>query len=849
MSFLSSISQKVGKSVAPLEEPEIHTIPFGQPAVLIQKISIPASTTSVSENLNPLFKVKNILRISNGLIKDPLITPNLLFSIPEIENRSSFSELNLPEIKNLKIEFDSTITADNLLERFKSVWISEELTLSSFNLWEETKVSENLLKPLSAQRVNGKSYEKRADQQTTQQSAFSKKVKIASDGFRKAYKREKSQGATSSFATESLTFWDLLYPILLPPLNVNFKNQFELYKPLFKFQPAGIEFLVKNESALLADEMGTGKTVMSSVALKILFRLGKAKKALIVCPVSLLKTWQEHLTNWTPELELTVVRGTPEVRKLDWKYNAHVYLTTYDTVASDFLTKIKKQNKFVCPNCTLNLNLGNNICVEDENMPTFSCPKCNFVLNDYLIKTLPKKSSIVDPEILNSFDVVLIDEAQYIKNKSSDRSRAIRLLKPKFKWALSGTPIENRLDDLVSIFSFVKSDLFKNEYLTPRRAITLIQPYFLRRLKKDVMKDLPPKVKQEIWLQLDEDQKRAYKIVEQHGINEIEELGSQVTKIHIFKLLTQLKQICNFAPNKAKSAKTEELIDLVEQIKESGQKVIVFSQYDVEGVSKLEPLLKPFGITILKGGMTDSARNSAIDKFKKDPNICVFLATIKTGGVGLTLTEASYVIHFDHWWNPALMWQADDRVHRSGQKSSQVNIYSFWMQDTVEERIHAILKEKGLLFDEVINGLSIDSVDEMISTEEWLNILGIKSKQNNNYSQAKDNNQQSGNNNQQKQNNSQQSKSNEERTKSDYRQNEKKESLKVTMSLRVAHDILGIEFGKVTSSQITSAYRNLARTHHPDKVAQSSPSNIKQAEERMKQINAAYEFLKKAKYI
>lgn len=847
MTLLKTISQNLGKSITPLDEPEIHNIPFPQPKILIQQIPFRSPEIQITDNFIPTFKRTNILRITKSVISEPLITPNLLFSIPEIESKSSFSELKSVEIENLKIALDSLVT-DNLLESFQTVWISENLSISSFNVWEETKVSENLFKPLFPQRVNGKSYEKKANQQATQQDLFSSKVKSASDGFKKAYKREKTQGSSASHATQSLTFWDLLYPILLPPLNVNFKSQFELYQPLFKFQPAGIEFLVKNESALLADEMGTGKTVMSSVALKILFRLGKAKKALIVCPVSLLKTWQEHLTNWASELELTVVRGTPEVRKLDWKYNAHVYLTTYDTVASDFLTKIKKHNNLICPRCKANLYLGDKICLEDEDTPNYSCPYCKFVLNDYLIANLPKKSSIVDPEILNSFDVVLIDEAQYIKNKSSDRSRAVRLLKPSYKWALTGTPIENRLDDLVSIFSFVKPDLFKNKYITPRGASDLIKPHFLRRLKKDVMKDLPPKVKQEMWLQLDEDQKRAYKNVEQDGIREIEELGESVNKFHIFRLITKLKQICNFAPNKEKSSKTEELLDLIEQIKENGQKVIVFSQYDVEGVSKLEKLLEPFGVSVLKGGMSDVARNSAIDNFKNDPNLCVFLATIKTGGVGLTLTEASYVIHFDHWWNPALMWQADDRVHRSGQKASQVNIYSFWMQDTIEERIHAILKEKGLLFDEVINGLSVKSIEEMFSTEDWLNILGIKSKQSSNYSQTKtDNQQQSERNNQKNASSNYQSNTNNA-NESKYEKKQNNESDKVIAEVSTAYGVLGITRA-VSTREITAAYRKMAAIYHPDKVAQSSPKSIEQALEKMKQINAAYEVLKKHKHV
>ncbi|MBS1794116.1 MAG: DnaJ domain-containing protein [Acidobacteria bacterium] len=884
MSFLKDLTLKLSSSVAPIEQPDNHTLqllqvadilvtefPLPKPKQSIVNIGIPRTEVNISKNFQPAFSPARVLRITKGLLPPVKTGPNLLFQINEITSNSYFSKPKSVGISNLKVNFDVFVSDDiyqnvqspqigkNLFENLEAPIISHDLIDELFRFPQKTEISENLFRRLLAQKVNGKSYDKKGRTQPEQPDLFSQNVKPKqkSNDFVKAYKREKTQGSISSHQTKSLTFWDLLYPILLPPLDVNFNSQFELFAPLFKFQPAGIEFLVKNESALLADEMGTGKTVMSSVALKLLFRLGKAKKALIISPVSLLKTWQDHLLNWADELELTAVRGTPEVRKLDWSYNAHVYLTTYDTIASDFLTKIKRHHKFTCPKCKLNLNLGNKITLEDEDLPNYSCPKCKVILNDYIIKNLPKKSSIVDPSIFESFDVVLIDEAQYIKNKSSDRSRAVRLLKPRYKWALTGTPIENRLDDLVSIFSFVKPKLFNNDSVSPRRAAELIKPYFLRRLKKDVMKDLPPKVIQEIWLELDDDQMKAYKSVEQAGVKEIEDLGGRVTKLHIFSLIGKLKQICNFAPGKTKSSKTEELLDLVEQIKANGQKVIVFSQYDVEGVAKLEKLLQPFGVSLLKGGMSDAARNMAIERFKKDPSIAVFLATIKTGGVGLTLTEASYVIHFDHWWNPALMWQANDRVHRSGQKSSQVNIYSFWMQGTIEERIHFILKEKGLLFDEVINGLSVDDVDEMFSIDDWLEVLGIKtSRRNTESSRTRETSSH-------RHHNSTNTRSNQtsgqERKEDDQKSNkssgQKQSNQSQNPSYAYFSDELTFAFSVLeippysTKDLIIKAYRDLMKIHHPDKVGKGSSDSIKRAEEKSKQINAAYAILKKHKYV
>ena len=425
------------------------------------------------------------------------------------------------------------------------------------------------------------------------------------------------------------------------------------------------------------------------VALRILFRQAKVKHALIVCPPAIIGSaylsqitgkpegWDGHFHMWSPELSVTVVRGDPEQRKLDWACPAHVYITTYDTLRNDL------------------------------------------------------DSGLLEPDDISKFDWVTIDEAQNIKNRDSGRARSVRKLNSVYRWALTGTPIENKIEDIISIFAFVQPNLFSRDYHPSYEVKERIEPYFLRRLKKDVLQDLPDKIRQEEWLDLDGDQRTAYNEVLAAGqmqlANEVKTETDFQVRRHILNLLGKLKEICNFAPEKATSPKTEALLDYIEAIAENNEKVLVFSQYVKNGIKKLESFFKEHSVEFVtyEGKMSDTQRNQAVHSFKTNPKVTVFLGSIKAAGVGLTLTEASYVIHFDHWWNPAVMWQAEDRAHRTGQ-TNKLNIYSFWMRDTIEEKIKQKLHDKGLLIESVVDSLAEEVIEEMISTQEWLEILGVR---------------------------------------------------------------------------------------------------------------------------
>ena len=643
----------------------------------------------------------SITPLQSQLYFSTVISDNLCLNLSESAGDNYDFRLSSPRIfENKKaLSFQDikifSIPESFAIPPFEIIELTEFLTEQLVELPAIIDLSKNL--SFKIKNPDGKIYfSVEKTEQTELFDNFPERKAETVDRIRKAYKEGVKNRNTP------LSVWDLLYPLLLPPLDIA-AEQFDLYKPLRGYQQEGIRFIVENTSALLADQMGTGKTVQTVVALRILFRKAKIKSVLVVCPLSVLGSaklsmkigkpegWDGHFYYWSPELYLTVVRGTKEQRQLDWQYPAHIYITTYDTLRSDLE----------------NGNLNN----------------------------------------LEQFECIVLDEAQNIKNRHTGRAKAVRELKSAYRWALTGTPIENKIDDVISIFHFLKPLYFdETEKYDIATVQKMIAPYMLRRLKKDIPDiDLPPIIRNEEWLELDNEQKIEYEQILNKGRENIgeelrqnKEISNRLKVSHIFPLLTKLKQICNFAANKEDSPKSEFLIEFIESISENQQKVLVFSQFVDEryGLKKLKNILLKRDIKFVsyKGGMSDREREKVVHDFKINPDITVFLGSVRAAGIGLNLPEADYVIHFDHWWNPAIMWQAEERAHRLGrEKSRNLFVHSLWIRDSIEERIRMKLKEKGILIEQVIDSLSVDAVEETISTEEWLDILGIQiDKQKNN---------------------------------------------------------------------------------------------------------------------
>jgi SNF2 family DNA or RNA helicase len=443
---------------------------------------------------------------------------------------------------------------------------------------------------------------------------------------------------------DAVLFQDRLLYLLQPPLESLFAGkQLTLPSPPYPYQLEGIAFLMPRHAALLADEMGLGKTMQAILSLRLLFHAGMIQRALLVCPKSLVSNWARELRAWAEDVPFEVISGDAETRRVSW----------------------------LVSNCPLKL--------------------VNYEL-------LTRDASFVAEEQVR-FDVVVLDEAQRIKNRDSKTAQVVCDIRRSRSWALTGTPIENKPDDLVNLFAFVDPDRIPAE--TPARQLPrYTSDSILRRTKEDVLTDLPPKTIRDAYLELTPAQRDSYEMAEKEGVIRLNALGDTISVQHVFELVMRLKQICNFDPATGQSAKLEQLQADLAEVAESGRKAIVFSQW-VEPLEILARKLREYGPLQYHGRVPSRERQALLDSFKRDSRKHVILMSYGTGSVGLNLQFANYVFLFDRWWNPAVEDQAINRAHRIGQKEP-VFVTRFITQHTLEGRIAEVLERKRQLFNELI---------------------------------------------------------------------------------------------------------------------------------------------------
>lgn len=432
---------------------------------------------------------------------------------------------------------------------------------------------------------------------------------------------------------------------------------------LRSYQREGVAFLVRSQSALLADEMGLGKTVQTAIALGIVLRLKNCNRALVICPAALKLNWERELNRWTPNLVVRQLRGDSRERTALYMLPIQVLIASYEQIRID--------------------------------------------------------ASHLDE--LVHFDVIILDEAQRIKNESSATAFASRLLPRSRAWALTGTPVENKPQDLVSIFGFLKLGLIYAG-MSRSEMHTRMRRYFLRRRKKDVLTEIPPMIAQDLPLELQGKQKEAYDNVWLAREAIAHPRRGQGAHANLLALITRLKQLCNFDPISDESVKLDTLKVILESLSKSTDKVIVFSQY-VQTLEWLSERLPDIPNNLYHGGQSESKRDAALSSFRSLDGPRVLLVSLKAGGVGLNLQEASVVVLFDRWWNPATEDQAVQRAHRFG-RERPLHVFRFLVTNSIEQRIATVLAEKRIIFQEYVE-LADNAAVKAFSEGELYRILDI----------------------------------------------------------------------------------------------------------------------------
>lgn len=434
------------------------------------------------------------------------------------------------------------------------------------------------------------------------------------------------------------------------------------------YQKAGVAWLQMLRhyglNGILADEMGLGKTIQ---ALSVLQGTPDGRISLLICPKTLLYNWVAEIDKFHTNIPHLVVEGD----------------------------KLTREELLSQPNVKLLLI------------------SYSLVLNDL--------------ELLKDFNFyyIVLDEAQNIKNTSAQRTAAIKKLKSENRLALSGTPMENRLTELWSQFDFLMPGYlrslksFKDTYekaedqeLAQQRLQRMVAPFILRRIKKEVLLELPDKQEQISWCKLGTVQEKAYLQVLENVKKQLfpAESSGAISYMHILSALTKLRQICNhphlinpdIKPEPAASSKLEQLLHLLEESLEGGHKVLVFSQF-VQMLTIIRRAIEDSGWDYCYLDGRTKNRMQVVNEFEHNPDKRIFLISLKAGGTGLNLTVADTVILFDPWWNPMVENQAIDRAHRIGQ-TNKVQVVRLISKGTVEEKIVALQQSKLAMFENIVSG-------------------------------------------------------------------------------------------------------------------------------------------------
>ena len=467
-----------------------------------------------------------------------------------------------------------------------------------------------------------------------------------------------------------------------PPISSALKTDAlgPLRERLRPYQVEGALWLLKNarssSAGLLADEMGLGKTIQALAMMEAL-----PGPHLVVCPSSLVWNWTREAAAFCPKLRVLALEGSAR---------------------SEQFSKI---------------------------------PEHDLVITSYAL--LRRDAEHYKPFV---FSTTTLDEAQHIKNPGSQNARAACAIHSKARFILTGTPLENSLRDLWSLFDFLMPGYlgtrkdFQDRYEKPLvtgesagiwpRLLRRVRPWMLRRTKSEILKELPPKIEQVVQVELTHEQKAAYtqlQIAARAEVDAMRESGG-AARMKVLTALLRLRQACCDlrllnGESQAPSAKIDALLELLGEAVDGGHRTLVFSQF-TSMLDLIAPSLDEAGISWCRLDGSTKDRGAVVERFQSDASISVFLISLKAGGVGLNLTGADTVIHFDPWWNPAVEAQATDRAHRIGQQNVVTSI-KLIARDTVEERVLEMQAKKKtlsmeLLDSDFLTGFTPELVGELI---------------------------------------------------------------------------------------------------------------------------------------
>jgi len=467
-------------------------------------------------------------------------------------------------------------------------------------------------------------------------------------------------------------------------------------KILRDYQKEGVKWLYTlykcDLGGILADEMGLGKSIQTICMIKEILKEKKDAKIMIVCPTSLVYNWKKEFDKFAPDLKYVTVAESKEKRKeiINNFNDYNIFITTYGLIRND---------------------------------------------NDEYEKKY--------------FELCIIDEAQAIKNYQAGMTKEIKKIKAKTKFALTGTPLENSVLELWSIFDFIMpgylnsllkfrelygiKDIDEESLERLKKLNYQIKPFILRRKKQDVLKSLPDKIENNIYLDLPQTQKTLYLKVLKESEKEINELieteGFSKARFKILQLLMKLRQVCidpniKYSNYNGESIKFEKLLEIVKEYISENHKILIFSSFKTV-IDRVNDIFNKENITsyMIDGGVNSKERMNLVEKFNKDDTNC-FLITLKSGGTGLNLTSADVVIHLDIWWNPQVENQATDRAHRIGQ-TNKVTVIKLITKGTIEERIIELQNKKKILSDNLIEGNNDSETLSNLSENDIRNLLSL----------------------------------------------------------------------------------------------------------------------------